>query len=69
MKKLFVLISLVAFFGVLTAPAFANYNSNPVVVNQEKPKVKDSECKDKTSKDCNLPCTDKEKAACDKEKK
>ncbi len=69
MKKLFVVLSLIAFFGVLAAPVFATDNNSPVIVNQEKPKSKSGDCKAEAKKDCSAACTDKAKAACDKEKK
>jgi|GEM_PF-1823329 len=77
MKRLLAVISLVAFFGVLTAPVFATDNSFPVVVNDDKPKKK-CDTKSEEKKDCNVPCCEKKtavpccekkKAECDKEKK
>lgn len=79
MKKIFVLVSLVAFFGVLAAPVFAAGNDSPVTVNTEKPKANKAEykknaatpCCEKAKACCDkaTPCCEKVKAACDKEKK
>ena len=68
MKKLFAVISMAAFFGVIAAPVFATDNVKPVIVNEEKPKVK-AEKKAEAKKDCATPCTAAKKSACDKEKK
>ena len=70
MKKLFAIISMVAFFGAIASPVFAIQNSNPIVVtvNDEKPKTKECDKKE-AKKDCATPCSASKKAACDKEKK
>lgn len=63
MKKLFAVISMVAFFAAVSSPAFAS--------NEEKPKVK----KEATAKKaegkagCATPCSAEKAAPCDKEKK
>ncbi len=71
MKKLFVLISLVAFMGVVASPVFATFNDSPVIVNQDKPKVKECDKKAEPKKECPVPvpCCPAKKAACDKERK
>ena len=58
-----------AFFGVLAAPVFASDNVTPVIVNEEKPKVKKAEKKAEAKKDCAASCSSAQKAACDKGKK
>ena len=55
--------------GVVASPVFAMHSDNPVVVNQDKPKVKDCDKKAEAKKDCPVPCCEKKKAECDKEKK
>lgn len=71
MKKIFAVISLAAFLGVIAAPVFATDDSRPVIVNQEKPKVKECDKKAEAKKDCTVPvpCCPHQKPGCDKEKK
>ena len=62
MKKLFAVISMVAFFAAVSVPAFA--------VNDEKPKAK-KECAEKAEvkKSCASACSAAQKPGCDKDKK
>jgi len=65
MKKILVILAIVAFVGSISAPVYANNNSSPVTVVDEKPKKKGekSEKSEKSEKKegCSSTCGSKEK--------
>lgn len=68
MKKVFLLIALVAFLVSATAPSYASviYGKGTTTIAQDKDKKDDTKsCKDKEAKGC---CKDKEAKGCCKDK-
>ncbi len=74
MKKLFSIIAVIAFVGVLSAPVFATNNVNSAIVQvlDDEPKKEETKKADKkakkakATKDCSSKC---EKTCGDKDKK
>ena len=78
MKKIISIIAIVAFFGAISAPAFASDNMKPVVtaVADEEPKKETTKKSEKKSSDCatkaeaKKACGEKKEKSCgDKDKK
>lgn len=71
MKKILVIIAMVAFVGSISAPVFASDNSTPVTIVDEKPTKKaDKDKKAEKKEGCSSTCGTKTEKSCgDKDKK
>jgi hypothetical protein len=71
MKKILVILAMVAFVGSISAPVFASDNSTPVTTVDDKPTKKaESEKKSEKKEGCSSTCGSKTEKSCgDKDKK
>jgi len=65
MKKLFAIIALVAFFGVIASPAIAASFSAPIVVVDDKPKKAEASEKKADATEKKADCATEKKAGCE----